>query len=209
MDSLKMEYEKSPFYVMSYFKTDKGEKLDGKVIINDMKTLYTRYIHIEREEELNKTKAKEKKKYNDLIEQADFYYVNKYYFKAHKLYQKAFSIDSSDKKVYKKMMKSKKLAKKNNPMKQFILTFTILLLTSTSGFSQYDIKASKKIKYQRKIKLIGNIGPSILFFTVHKKGGTVYKLNSELKIENSVKIDLEIKKGKSWIRHYRLDNNEI
>jgi hypothetical protein len=41
-DSLEVEYKKSPFYVISYFNTDEGERIDGKIIINDCKIFHMR-----------------------------------------------------------------------------------------------------------------------------------------------------------------------
>jgi hypothetical protein len=98
-DSLEMEYEKSPFYIISYFNTDEGEKIDGKIIIADLKIIHLRLSELTGTEEIDKNHKK-------LIEAADSYYDKKNYEKAYSLYVRAHNIKPSDKKTSKKMKKA-------------------------------------------------------------------------------------------------------
>ena len=104
-------------------------------------------------------------------------------------------------------------------MKQIILIFT--LSTSILTFGQSQTKTSESIELkgayshirhylERTKKLfLGEHENSFLYFSPNKEGGEIYKLDSNLNIKESTKIDLEIKKKKSWFKYSRLHNNEI
>ena len=99
LDSLTMEYERSPFYVINYFGINIGERVDGKIVLSDLNILYQRLTAQEAAEGINKT-------YKKLIEAADIYFDKRNYEKAYPLYKKAHNIKPSDKGTSKKMMKT-------------------------------------------------------------------------------------------------------
>jgi hypothetical protein len=107
-DSLQTEYERQPFHYIFIEKHNIDKKVDGRILINDIKILQENLSYKTNQ---SKIKQKERLDYKRIVDKADLHFAQSDYSNAYKLYRKASELNPRDKYVSKQMKKSKKLLK--------------------------------------------------------------------------------------------------